>query len=147
LTRQKEVFDCQICGECCHGEGGIYLEAEKAPAAAALLGIGPAEFIARFTEPKYGMLGIKTGPDGFCLFHDRDRKICMIHAAKPGMCRDWPFFHANLVSPQAFEEAKQACPGIVRDATFEDFVAWHREKIGRMPPRSYIFDQTSSPKE
>ena len=137
----REVFKCRICGECCRGEGGIFIRAEDAAAPARLLGLSADEFIRRFTRPRHGMLSIKTDADGYCLMADRENKTCRIHQAKPAMCRDWPFFHGPLNDKDAFEDAKAACPGIDPEATWEEFVQYHRVHIKIMPAQSY-FEET-----
>ena len=136
----KEVFDCKLCGVCCQGEGGIYLESEKADAPARILGLTTKEFKEIYTEPKYGLLSLKTDGDGYCLLHDRQTHTCRIHEAKPRMCRDWPFFYGMLSVRQAFEDAKDACPGIRPEASWEDFLEYHRIHVGGWPARSYIFN-------
>jgi len=134
----KKVFECRQCGTCCRGRGGIYLTFDRAKEAAALLGLSVEEFSARFTEPQYGLLSIKTDAEGYCLMLDRETGLCRIHQAKPPMCRDWPFFHGLLQDRQVFEEAKAACPGIDPESSWEEFKAWHKEKIGKMPPQNYF---------
>lgn len=132
------VFECQCCGVCCQGEGGIFIRPEEVRAIAHFLNLSETEFRTRYTEIRHGMLSFKTDGDGFCLVHDRECHVCRIHEVKPRMCRDWPFFHGMLASRQGFEDAKDACPGICRDATWEDFLEYHRRHIGEKPPLTYI---------
>lgn len=136
---KKEVFKCLCCGVCCQGDGGIFLPLDGADGPAKLLNISTEEFIEKYTEPRHGMLCLKIGDDGFCMFHDRERHTCLIHEAKPRMCRDWPFFYGMLANREGFEDAKEACPGISPDATWEEFLDYHKETIGTTPPVSYIF--------
>ncbi|MFH1136453.1 MAG: YkgJ family cysteine cluster protein [Pseudomonadota bacterium] len=143
--KPKEVFDCQCCGVCCRGEGGIYLPPEDAAGPAGLLGIAVPEFIETYTTPQYGLLALRTDAEGFCLFHDQESHHCRIHPVKPRMCRDWPFFWGPLNDQQGFEDAKNACPGIPPGTEWEDFKAYHREAIKDMPPRSYIFSSPGDP--
>jgi uncharacterized protein len=138
---QNKVFNCKVCGVCCQGEGGIYLDPEAVAGPAGLMGLSGDEFKAMYTEPKYGRLALKTDADGYCLLHDRENHSCVIHAFKPPMCRDWPFFHGILQNRQAFEDAKNACPGIRPDATWEDFIRFHRVSVGTMPVKSYISEE------
>ena len=144
-SKIKDVFDCQCCGVCCRGDGGIFIKPDQAAGPARILGISEEEFIDRYTEPRHGLLSLRSGEDGYCLLHDQETHTCRIHEAKPPMCRDWPFFFGMLDHPSGFEAAKNNCPGIRPDATWEEFVAWHRENIGRMPPKSYIFDDPGGP--
>ena len=141
----KIVFDCKCCGVCCQGEGGIYMPREDAPGPARLLGISVEEFIEKYTTPQYGLLALRVDSEGFCLFHDKETHYCGIHSVKPRMCRDWPFFWGALNDPQGLQDAKDACPGINPDVTWEEFKAYHQEAIKVMPPRSYIFPSADDP--
>ena len=136
---RREVFKCQLCGDCCRGEGGIFIRPEDADGPAEILGLSPEEFIRAYTEPRHGLLSLKIDQDGFCLLHDREKHTCRIHQAKPRMCRDWPFFWGMLNDAQGFEDARQACPGFLKDVTWEEFLDWHREHVGEWPPRTYLF--------
>ena len=141
-TPVKEVFACQVCGNCCRGEGGIFINYRQAEILARFLGLPVDDFIERYTNPRHGLLDIKTDADGFCLFHDRQKHICGVHEVKPDMCRDWPFFHGMLAEPEGFKIAKFNCPGILPEATFEDFKKYHAEKIRCRPPVSYLISLT-----
>lgn len=139
--KNKKVFDCQCCGTCCQGRGGIFIHPKDAAGLARILGLRAEEFKKIFTESKHGLLSIKTDEDGFCLLLDREKNICRVHKAKPVMCRDWPFFYGPLKNRQGFEEARAACPGINPDIAWEEFVEYHRAHIGIMPPITYLEDK------
>ncbi|RLC23173.1 MAG: YkgJ family cysteine cluster protein [Deltaproteobacteria bacterium] len=117
-----KAFDCRMCGECCYGEGGIVVSREEAKRIAGHLGIGAGMFIMRYCEIRHGRMYLRTGPDRYCVFLERG-KGCRIHPVKPAVCSLWPFFPANLTDRENWEAAKEACPGISRDCSFEDFVA------------------------
>ncbi|MBU2547315.1 MAG: YkgJ family cysteine cluster protein [Proteobacteria bacterium] len=134
----RTVFECRCCGECCHGKGGIYIHPRDAAGPARLLGLTVEAFIDEYTEPQYGLLSLKTDPEGYCLMLERRRGTCRIHEDKPRMCRDWPFFHGPLNDRDVYEEAKAACPGLVPEATWEEFVEYHRVHVGRRPPSDYF---------
>jgi Fe-S-cluster containining protein len=116
-----KAFECRICGECCFGEGGIFVEEEEAERIAAFLDVAPGEFTSQFCEERNGRLYIRTGEDGFCLYYDKE-KSCLIHPVKPDRCCLWPFFPANVHDKDAWELAKEACPGINPDCSYEEFV-------------------------
>ncbi|GAB6887142.1 hypothetical protein JCM13304A_06400 [Desulfothermus okinawensis JCM 13304] len=40
---------------------------------------------------------------------------------KPDICLAWPFFKGNLEDEYSFFLAKEYCPGISRDVSFEEF--------------------------
>ncbi len=123
---QGRVFTCQRCSQCCHGQGGIYYEPQDLPAASASLGLAVQEFIARFCAPEGSRYSVLTTADGKCRLLGPDG--CLVHEAKPEICRRWPFFDNILERASAFEEAKLACPGIDPDCSHAEFRAyWQRE--------------------
>jgi Fe-S-cluster containining protein len=52
--------------------------------------------------------------DGACLFLRGNR--CGVYEARPKQCRSYPFWPANLASPQAWTEAADECEGISPEA-------------------------------
>jgi len=118
------AFNCQRCSQCCHGEGGISLAAGEVPAAAAQLGLTSGQFKQRYCLLKQGRYSIKTNQQGDCAL--LGPQGCLIHQAKPQICQRWPFFDALLRDSSAFEEAKLSCPGLLPQASFEEFLAQHR---------------------
>ena len=126
VQKSRAPFECQRCNVCCQGRGGIFLEAAEIAAAAALVQLSPAEFIARHCRPREGRYEVLVGADGSCGL--LGPQGCRIHQAKPAICRRWPFFPGILANPSAFEDARQACPGIDPDISHADFVAYAREQ-------------------
>ena len=116
-----KAFECKMCGECCYGEGGIYLEEREIKRIAGFLIISPAAFLSEYCQSKNGRIYIRVGSDGFCIFYDQEKR-CLIHPVKPGPCSLWPFFPALIKDEDNWEMAKDACPGINPDCSFEDFV-------------------------
>ncbi len=114
-------FECRMCGECCFGEGGILVDPEESERIAHFLGLTPDAFLSRFCYATHGRTYVKTGPDNFCIFHNTE-KGCRIHHVKPGICSRWPFYPAILSDEENWELAKDACPGINPDGSFEGFV-------------------------
>lgn len=122
-----DVFVCRQCGQCCEGRGGIVLSEKDRDRLANFLDISREKLISSYCETSNGKLKIRTGPDGFCVFF-RQGLSCTVHAGKPDICRAWPFFRGNLEDPLSLAMAKDFCPGIDKDASFEDFatigLAW-----------------------
>jgi Fe-S-cluster containining protein len=130
------AFDCKMCGDCCYGEGGIFLEADEKERISRFLGINTAEFMARFCEGRNGRTYLTTGEDHFCIFYEKG-KGCQIHPVKPARCALWPYYPANVNDKETWEMAKQACRGIDRKCSFDEFVrgsktAIRDNDIGRM---------------
>ncbi|MEW6658627.1 MAG: YkgJ family cysteine cluster protein [Thermodesulfobacteriota bacterium] len=113
------VFQCQQCGDCCAGRGGIFVRPEEVAAMAAFLEMDEGEFSRRYVEPS--SLGNRLAiAAGVCVFMEDNR--CRVHPVKPFICLQWPFLPALLVDAEEFEGAKGACPGINPDCRHEDFV-------------------------
>ncbi|MBW2090769.1 MAG: YkgJ family cysteine cluster protein [Deltaproteobacteria bacterium] len=135
----REVFNCRRCGACCQGQGGIYIRPDDAVEIGRVLGLSADQFVRCYTEPRGERLALKTGPDGFCLMYDAEIRGCRIHEVKPVMCRAWPFYLAPLRDRHEFEIVKNNCPGIKREAGWEDFVAYYRAHQDALPLPSEIF--------
>jgi uncharacterized protein len=114
------VFQCQQCGDCCVGQGGIFVKPDEVEAMAALLDLPVAEFSRRFVEasPMGPRLAVAHGVCVFLMAGSR----CRVHSVKPFICRQWPFLPALLLYPDELEHAKGACPGLNPDCTHKDFV-------------------------
>ena len=121
-----KAFECQMCGTCCYGKGGILVKEDEIERIANFLGMKPGSFLAQYCDAKGGRFSIKTGPNKYCIFYDKE-KHCLIHPVKPTPCILWPFYPANLKDAYNWELAKEACPGINPDCSFEDFVRQSRE--------------------
>jgi Fe-S-cluster containining protein len=85
------------------------------------LDISGEDFLSRFCEKRLGRFSIKAGPDNFCIFYTKETS-CLIHLVKPECCARWPFYPAILNDKDNWEMAKDACPGISRNCSFEAFV-------------------------
>jgi Fe-S-cluster containining protein len=105
------AFHCRMCGECCQGQGGIVVGPRDLPRLCAHLHMEAESFIAAYGYRQNGKLKIRTSPDNACVFF-RPGTGCSIHAAKPDVCRAWPFFRGNMVDEESLTMAKTSCPGI-----------------------------------
>jgi Fe-S-cluster containining protein len=121
-----KAFECQMCGTCCYGKGGIFVQQDEIDGISKFLRLKPASFLAQYCDEKGGRFYIKTGPNNYCIFYDRE-KSCLIHPVKPSPCILWPFYPANVKDASNWEMAKDACPGINPDSSFQDFVRQSRE--------------------
>jgi uncharacterized protein len=116
-----KAFDCKMCGECCYGVGGIFMEVDEQKRIAEYLGLKLEDFLTEYTEKRNGRIYAGVGSDNFCIFFKKEHG-CTIHPVKPARCELWPFFPANVADPETWDVAKLACRGINRDCSFEDFV-------------------------
>ena len=116
-----KVFDCKKCGKCCYGEWGIHVNKGEQARIARFLGMSPESFVVRYCREKNGRRYIRTGPDKFCTFFNKEKQ-CLIHPVKPETCSRWPFYPALVKDEDSWEEARDACPGINPDGSFSEFV-------------------------
>jgi uncharacterized protein len=65
-----------------------------------------------------GKARIRTVND-WCVFFDAG---CLVHPAKPSVCRVWPFFQGNMLDELSWQMAQDACPGINPRAGHAAFV-------------------------
>jgi hypothetical protein len=119
------VFDCQRCGKCCEGAGGIVLTTRDVQRLAVHFLVEPLEVVKRFTVPDADKPTIASrdigGGEHRCIFYDPALPGCTVHQARPDVCRAWPYFRGNLLDEASFAMAREDCPGIAEDARFEEF--------------------------
>ncbi len=114
-------FECQVCGTCCQGEGGIYLSPEEERRIAEFLGCRSRIFRSRFCLEKNGRVYIHIREtDGYCHFAVEGQ--CTIHPVKPTPCRQWPFFKPMLTDQPNWEVARNSCPALAPYANLEDYL-------------------------
>ncbi len=107
-------FRCTRCGECCrnHGEYTFVnlteVELREIP---AFLGIGRAEFLARYCTKEPGFHPTLRMDTPACPFLGADSR-CQIYPVRPLQCRTWPFWKENLVRETWEGPVKDVCPGI-----------------------------------
>ena len=123
-----EVFACQRCGSCCHGQGGIVISEGEQRRLAAHLGLSQEEFCSRYTQRRGKKWLLTVRQDGWCVFFEEGLG-CRVHAAKPDVCRAWPFFRGNIEDPVSWQMAATACPGICLQAGHECFAAAGRSYL------------------
>ncbi|MFI5354398.1 MAG: YkgJ family cysteine cluster protein [Desulfobaccales bacterium] len=116
------VFNCQQCGDCCSGVGGIHVRPHEVEAMAALLSISVDDFCVNYVEASVTGTRLTVADSGGCVFLQAGN-LCRVHPVKPFICRQWPFLPALLVNADELEHAKGACPGINPACTHEEFVA------------------------
>ena len=121
-TSDNPVFDCQQCGDCCSGRGGIHVRPPEVEAMAALLSMSVEDFCRNYVEASALGPRLTVGETGSCVFL-QEGNLCRVHPVKPFICGQWPFLPALLVNADELEHAKGACPGLNPAWTHEEFVA------------------------
>ncbi|MBI4773467.1 MAG: YkgJ family cysteine cluster protein [Deltaproteobacteria bacterium] len=122
---ELKPFECQLCGTCCKGEGGVFITEEELPGIARYLNSSVEDFERNHCLRKNGRIYIRTRADGYCSLWDGG---CLVHPVKPRPCKEWPFFKAMMRDRSNWEVAKENCPGVNPDATYEEFQAQGRSE-------------------
>lgn len=104
-------FACTRCGDCCRGDGYVWVDATSSRRIADFLEIEPEEFSRRFVRNVGGGLSLVDKPNLDCVFWD-PAEGCEIYSVRPPQCRTFPFWKAHLETPDAWELAARECPGM-----------------------------------
>ncbi|MDR1659902.1 MAG: YkgJ family cysteine cluster protein [Desulfovibrio sp.] len=125
---RDRVFQCRMCGRCCEGRGGIVASPRDIARLSAFFRLSPEEFIALYGEQAGGKVKIRSGDTGCCIFFAGEGG-CVVHEAKPAVCRAWPYFRGNIIDPGSLDLAKAFCPGISPYIGHDDFSRLGREYL------------------
>ncbi len=107
------AFECQGCGACCRGAPGrVFVSSDEILAMARQLGQTVDEFARTYVTRLGRGYGIRQRANHDCMLLDEVTRRCRVHGLHPAQCARWPFWADNLVSPRAWADAAQACPGI-----------------------------------
>ncbi len=114
---EDEIFECQQCGDCCHGETTVSLDAEDLRRMVDYLGLPEEEVKEKYLRVNGNVIQMKI-VDGHCIFY---RDGCTIHTGKPWRCSQWPL-HPSILGDQAnFEAITRSCLGLKRELGYEKF--------------------------
>jgi len=129
-------FECLGCGNCCSGpqEGFIWLTKTEVKLIADFLKLPTPQVRKKFIKRFGFRLSIIEKPvTKNCVFLKSidGRKICEIYPVRPSQCRTWPFWPANLDSPDTWNQIAAKCPGINRGSfySFEEIEKLKKQKI------------------
>ena len=101
-------FSCSGCGDCCRGEGYVYVDEEEIERLATFLEISREEFGRRFLRVDNGRLSLNDNQNLDCVFL---KNGCTVYDARPRQCRTFPFWNENLDSPARWQKLESICPG------------------------------------
>jgi len=110
----EDIFECQLCGECCNGFGGTYVTDKDILEIAAFINADPTTFVETYCDYSGSRLVLTLGANGACIFFDTEKQ-CTIHPVKPYMCKAWPYIKTIIKNPENWNAMAGACPGIKKD--------------------------------
>lgn len=108
-------FGCRRCSRCCrHEPGYVFLTRDDLQRLAAGLGLTASEVLARYCRlvgiGAFRRVSLRESPEYDCILWGQDG--CRVYEHRPLQCRSFPFWAANLESPEAWERLKADCPGV-----------------------------------
>ena len=115
----EQIFSCQRCGYCCHGETTVSLTPEDLKRMVDHLQMDVDQVKEKYLRITGNVVQMKT-IDGHCIFYQDDIG-CSAHPGRPWRCRQWPL-HPSIISDYAnFSAITSSCPGLKADVGYEKF--------------------------
>ena len=113
-----DCFTCHRCGNCCKGEGDVFISTPEAERIARYLHISVFDFHDTYTYKSGNRRILTAQKNQDCIFLEGDG--CRIHSVKPDQCASWPYWPELLESSHGFEYGKSYCEGL-KPFTHEQF--------------------------
>ncbi len=126
MLKPADFFQCQKCGECCKGYGGVFVNKQEIKHISRYLNMDAESFLTDYCQWSGGRPLIRTSESGYCVFWD---KVCTIHPVKPRMCKIWPFIESILVDPTNWDVIRSVCPGVCGNVRSEDLTECVRQVL------------------
>ena len=104
-------FRCTRCGNCCRGDGNVWVGDAEILQLASLLEMTGSELRRAFTQSVADGTVVRQRANGDCVFW-REQQGCTVYAARPRQCRTYPFWRANVHSKDGWQAESAMCPGI-----------------------------------
>jgi uncharacterized protein len=113
-------FSCSQCGRCCKGPnpGHVWVNHSEIEAMARQLKLPVYEFGKRYLRkvgPRYSLTENKKRD---CIFWADDFG-CTVYSARPGQCRQYPFWPELLDRRTDWDREAKQCPGMNKGRRFE----------------------------
>ncbi len=113
----EDIFSCEQCGYCCHGETTVSLDEHDVSRMCEHLGLSFEEARAKYLRVTGDIVQMKT-VDGHCIFFEGN---CSVHPGRPWRCRQWPLHPAILGDQANFTAIASSCPGIKKEVGYKKF--------------------------
>ena len=130
-----DIFECQLCGDCCNGFGGTYVTQQDIINISTYINFDPEKFISRYCDRSGSRHVLTLGKDGCCIFFDKINQ-CTIHPVKPYMCKAWPFIRTIIKHPENWNAMANSCPGMKKDIPYKDLQKIVAMEKGRLDKSS-----------
>ncbi len=108
MDSTHELYSCQRCGYCCHGETTVSLNRDDLARLLHILDIDEQEAFEKYLRKTKNVVQMKI-VDGHCIFYNNG---CLIHSGRPWRCAQWPLHPSIILDKSNFETIHASCPGI-----------------------------------
>jgi len=100
LQAQQDAFTCRTCGKCCKISSPISLEPQDVERLSDHLGLSIKDALRKYAVfvEKDGQQTWAMKKDKPCQFYNKKTHLCKIHAARPMICRTFPFLSPRTVN-------------------------------------------------
>lgn len=127
MADDVDIFDCQQCGYCCHGETTVSLDARDVDRMCTHLDMDFAAVQEKYLRVTGKVIQMKIR-DGHCIFYDNG---CTIHPGKPWRCSQWPIHPSMLADEANFTAISSSCPGIKKELGYKRFRAMLQQVVAK----------------
>ena len=133
-------FECTRCSNCCrHEPGYVFLTASDVKHIAKATKTSKDQVIEKFCRTvRIGVaerLSLQEKENFDCIFWEEDG--CIIYKHRPVQCKTYPFWSANIISQEVWDQVGKSCPGVNQGPLYTkdeiEYIASLREKEPYLP--------------
>ena len=111
--REGLRFRCTRCGNCCRGDGNVWVSDAEIGALATRLGLSDSDLRSGYTRRSGRGIVLAQKRNQDCIFFDGSSG-CEVYADRPRQCRTYPFWRGIVHSRDDWDDESRCCPGIGR---------------------------------
>ena len=108
--REGLRFGCTRSGNCCRGEGYVWVDEREVAVLARHLNMDVDTFEKVYTRKVGKGRSLRDQANEDCIFYAQGTG-CQVYEARPTQCQTWPFWRNNIETEQSWDETKARCPG------------------------------------
>lgn len=127
MSDVEEIFKCQRCGYCCHGETTVSLDDADQQRMYDALAMSEKEVREKYLRITGNIVQMKT-VDGHCIFFESG---CSVHTGRPWRCGQWPLHPSILSDENNFKTIAESCPGIIQEIGYKKFCEILKEVMSK----------------
>ena len=125
MVEVSQIFSCQRCGYCCHGETTVSLNKDDRKRMVQALNMPEEEVAQSYWRITGNIVQMKT-VDGHCVFYDQG---CKVHDGRPWRCAQWPLHPSILSDENNLRTIAESCPGINKNLSWKEFCSILQELL------------------